>query len=155
MSNFTRESVTAAFEQIIAQYGADHRYEKQFRSNAANKNMGCYYTLPRVSDEAFAPACIVGHLVYRLEPYTFGIIGALEEETGNSCGASTLLDGLWASWSDEDGNIPEDAHRLTEDWTLINAVSKAQSAQDGGGTWGEAYQVYREYLELADRLDLV
>jgi len=153
---FTRESVTAAFEAIIAEFGADHRYTKQVRPDVSDPTMGCYYSLPEKTEEdTYAPACIVGQIVYRLDPDLFQVIGALESETGASCGAPSLLFGMWNSWSDEDGNMPEDMRVLIDDETgdvsLVNALSNAQSAQDRGRSWGEAFSVYREHLRLADQ----
>lgn len=153
----TRESVAAAFEAIIAEFGADHRYESQSR-DSSDPTMGCYYTLPEKDAEGnYAPACIVGHIIARIEPDVFQTIGALEAETARSCGATTLLLGYWYNWADEDGNLPEDSHTFIDedegDMTLLNAIGKAQSRQDRRGTWGEAYAAYLEYIALADSLE--
>lgn len=156
-TTFTREAVTAAFEAIIAEYGADHTYEKQDRGEDTPSG-GCFYSLPEKDAEGnYEPACIVGVIIDRLDPALLQDIGRLEEEQNKSCGAPTLLFGMWYNWSDEDGNLPDEARILiddeTGDVTLANALSRAQSIQDVGGTWGEAFAEYRDYLALADALD--
>lgn len=155
---FTREAVTAAFEAIIAEFGAHHTYPLQMREPYEPGVMGCYYSLPEKDAEGkYVPSCIVGHIVARIEPDVFQTMAALEAETGRSCGAPTLLLGYWYNWGDEDGNLPEDSYTFIDedegDVTLVNALGKAQSAQDKRRTWGEAFQEYKDYLALADQVD--
>ena len=128
------------------------------RENSGPGAVGCYYTLPKPDAEGnFVPSCIVGHVIARLEPAMLQDIGRLEQETGNSCGAPTLLLGYWYNWTDEDGNLPDESRTLIDedegDVSLVNAIGKAQSCQDRNGTWGEAFAEYRDYLALADQLD--
>ena len=145
MELLNRENVDAAFKQIIEQYGADHKYVRQIERG----DIGCFYTQPQDDAGNYAPACIVGHIVSRLVPESMPIIGELETRLGSSTGAAALLDGSWHGFADQDGNTPEEAFSRLEDEddeVFVAAVALAQGIQDGGGTWGEAYQAYTQAL---------
>ena len=144
-NTLTRENVEAAFQSILAEFGADHLYERQSRT--LGDSNGCYYTLPTKHEGEYVPSCIVGQIIDRVDHAALQVIGELEAETNLSCGAYAVLDGVWSSWSDEDGNAPEEERQFTEDETLIRALDRAQGVQDDRGTWGEAYEAYREFLE--------
>ncbi|URP22096.1 hypothetical protein SEA_BIG4_338 [Microbacterium phage Big4] len=153
MELLNRENVKAAFEQIIAQYGRDYQYQ-QIRRAGDGPDMGCYYTVPKTDESApYQPACIVGHVINIVMPETLTVLGELEDHEACSTGAGNLLDGSWFGFADEDGHVPEQAFTLVADETdepLIAAVARAQTIQDDGGTWGEAYDGYLARLAELD-----
>ncbi|UDL16294.1 hypothetical protein SEA_ZOOMAN_323 [Microbacterium phage Zooman] len=153
MELLNRENVKAAFEQIIAQYGEDHEYQRVTREADA-PDMGCYYTAPKTDDSApYQPACIIGHVISIVMPETLKVLGELEDHHACSTGAGNLLDGTWFGFADEEGHVPDAAFTLVADEMdepLIAAVARAQSIQDDGGTWGEAYAAYRARLAELD-----
>ena len=71
------------------------------------------------------PSCLVGHVIYALEPDTFEKIKDIEEIKIMSMPVAELRDGDWLAedfWSD-DAEV---------------AMQAAQDAQDSGLTWGQA-----------------
>lgn len=146
-NTFTRENVEAAFQSILAEFGADHLYERQVRPGDDPKSASCYYTVPEKHDGKYVPSCIVGHIIDKIDPDLLQIIGEQEDTYNTSCGADAVFSGTWGSWSDEEGNVSEDERTVIEDDNLlIIALSYAQDAQDDGKTWGQAYESFRAEL---------
>lgn len=149
MDILTIENVDQAFQQIIETHGHLHKYKKQNRTNGV---VGCYYTLPEKVEGKYVPSCIIGQIIDVISPEDLQTFGEQEELRGNSCGAASILDGSWISWSDEDGNVTPEAHSFVDPDTeegsiLITALEKAQGVQDIGETWGEAYRAFRLVIE--------
>ncbi len=134
MATFTREAVLKTLADIVDEYGADHVYEYS--------NSQCYY-----SDADGNPSCIVGHVIYRLDPETFARIYAWENgENGDygertSCAVRSLgNEGFELGWESE-----------REAASIIDALGHGQATQDLGGTWGEAEDTVRAVLGEAPR----
>lgn len=134
--NFTRENVTAALKDIVAEYGEDYVYP------AAGAT--CTYSQPE--DGKLVPSCIVGHVIYRLAPEAFAVIADLEAITnfGDSSPAQEVLRGALGDFGVQDNSAHLDP--LTEDRDLVYALTEAQGAQDTGHTWGQALEAYLDEL---------
>lgn len=133
---FTREDVTEALLQVIAEKGPNYVYP--------HAGGICSYS------EDGQPSCIVGHVMAALDPEGFEKVVRIEEATGLSGDARDVLQGRWekTDWGTDDVLYDVGSHTFTEDEALIRALSLTQSAQDVGHTWGEAYVRYEEVLAL-------
>lgn len=120
MTKFTREEVTAAIEEAVAEKGNDYIYP--------NYDYGCSY-----ADENGEPSCIVGHVVAKLDPEKFAAVVDLEDGPGGS----------WPVYRRSDYEFQKVVGfgDIFDDET-IRALSAAQSRQDKGDTWGEALVGY-------------
>lgn len=99
--------------EVVRDHGPDHVYGKERRKD---RMPTCYYA----NADRTGPACLVGHVMWR-----FGwTITDLEsvEHSGVDC--------RWGRFRELDGEV-----------TTVLAV--AQTAQDGGKTWGEALREAR------------
>jgi hypothetical protein len=126
MTYFTTDAVTEALHKIVAEKGEDYIYPNGISGRT------CFYA------QGGAPSCIVGHVIAALEPEAFREIAAAERVAG-SFGAIEAVNGF--EYGDEIDNYSSTPH-LTSDETLEQALSAAQTAQDGGMTWGEAMNAY-------------
>ena len=108
---FTLDDVLNAARKIIEDEGGDYVYDPQ--------GEGCTYS------RQGTPSCLVGHVIYALEPDTFEKIKDIEEIKGGSQVAAALRG---------DGWIRENF------WTPDAEVARQamQDEQDKGRTWGEA-----------------
>jgi len=137
MTDFNRTTVTATLERVVAEYGEDYVYPKAGAT--------CSYS------EQGEPSCIVGHVIAALNPEAFEKIAELEDATGVSGSATSVVLGNWehTDWSsavDEDEDL--NAVTLTEDGRLASALNEAQRQQDAGATWGIALSAF--YTALAE-----
>jgi hypothetical protein len=137
MTDFNRTTVTAELERVVAEYGEDYVYPKA--------GYTCSYS------ESGQPSCIVGHVIAALNPEAFAKIAELEDLTGASGSATSIVLGNWehtdwASSTDEDEDLG--AITLTEDGRLASALNEAQRQQDAGATWGVALSAF--YTALAE-----
>lgn len=126
MTKFNRDNVLSTLASIVDEYGADHVYE---RAGAA-----CYY-----SNEDGTPSCIVGHIIYRLEPDVFQQIHGWEWADGeypDSCAVFNL--------GDEGFELDYESEAEAE--FLIGALGQGQGAQDSGRAWGEAEDTIRAVM---------
>ena len=77
MTEITVDVVLETLDSIVEEYGEDYEYD-------AYANRGCFY----VGADG-GPSCIVGHVLYRLDPELFKEIGHYEATHFNSFQGST------------------------------------------------------------------
>jgi len=102
---FDVPEVLAALREVVADKGADYVYPEEWE----NQDSGCVY----VRDGQ--PACIVGHVLARLD--------------------SALLDSEVVRSNRSANVLPEVGFEHHAAWLL----RAAQRVQDVGGTWGSAF----------------
>lgn len=109
---FTLEDVLNAAREVVAEKGEDYVYP--------GASMGaCVY-----SEADDTPSCLVGHVIYRLDPEAFLQVAEIEATEG-----TTAAGGL-----EEDGYLPEGFW----DEEAQEAMVAAQASQDNGWPWGYA-----------------
>ena len=113
MPRFTIDDVMAAMQAVVAEKGEDYVYP-----HAGPGGMDCVYA------EDGMPSCIVGHVIYRLDPKEFAKVVELENRSG-SAPATSLQDEGYIS----KGMFDDETEQF---------LYHAQSQQDAGKTWGEA-----------------
>lgn len=115
MKTFTDQQITEALEKVV-KGNEDYIYD-----SGRPKGDGCFYGTTEGE-----PSCIVGHVIHALSPEAFEkIINAEVLDSFVVRGAIRYADGEF--------NISTEAR---------DALEKAQEAQDGGATWGTAYERY-------------
>ena len=107
----TAEAVHKTLEDIVAEYGEDYIYTDDI----------CQYGDPETGE----PLCIVGHVLYRLEPAAFRRI--IEGWGSNTAPLSNLTD-------------------VQFDEAVGNALSVVQAVQDLRMPWGEALGAFENVL---------
>ena len=105
---FTVKEVDDAINKVVSRQGEDYVYPKWDR--------GCVYR-----DIDNCPSCIVGHVVYELEPELL-----LELCEGNTMDSQSII--IRERFMDES----------------LYALTEAQSSQDGGQPWGHALVAYNQ-----------
>lgn len=113
---FTLEDVLNAAREVVAEKGADYVYPN---SIVGGGDGVCVY-----AGEDSAPSCLVGHVIYRLDPEAFLQVAEIEATEG-----TTAAGGL-----EEDGYLPEGFW----DEEAQEAMVAAQASQDNGWPWGYA-----------------
>jgi hypothetical protein len=108
---FKSEKVAQALREVVAEFGEDY----------VDPNDMCRYSV-----DGKTPACIVGQLVYKLDPDLFTQL-VVEEE-----GAGML--------SAEDSTTLEASFEPR----VIQALTAAQATQDLKYTWGEALESFEQ-----------
>lgn len=114
---FTKEQALEALRKAVKLKGEDYVYPEE------EKFMGsCRYA----NDEG-SPSCIVGHVVYILDPEAFKHLAAVEAEQ-----ETTAVEDLTIAY--EGSYLPEDFW----DRATARVLQEAQSKQDTGSKWGDA-----------------
>lgn len=119
---FTLETVLTVAREVVAEKGEDYVYprsEKKSRNPVTSR-------IDEVCQYAYEgrPSCLVGHVIYRLDPDAFSSVMESEAKYGPAAAAELVLEGI----------LPEDFW----DAEAENAMQEAQVAQDKGATWGRA-----------------
>lgn len=109
---FTLDQVLDAAREVVDGRGSDYVYP--------GAGSACFYA---TSDEK--PSCLVGHVIFKLDPEAFATIATAERE---GCESKAAQDLIYDNW------LPDNF------WTddAIAAMQYAQVAQDEGATWGDA-----------------
>ena len=115
----TRSVVLETLEEIVAENGEDYVYP------LANTAASCQYANPDGT-----PSCIVGHLIYKLDP-------SVLDDIRTSPGGYNI-DGVFSL---QDGFI-----KIKDDPSLLDALENLQNDQDMGKTWGVALDRFKVNL---------
>jgi hypothetical protein len=138
---FTTETVSKAIHEAVADKGPDYVYPGW-------ESIGCTYGEGQFGGD-YAPSCIVGHVIAALDIEAFKVIAEAETLAGESCGVSLINQG----WD----YIAEDGEETTPNLGIPpeaeGALALAQTAQDGGLTWGEALSFFDRSLEVESEAD--
>lgn len=125
---FGLADVLTAMRKIVKREGEGYVYD----NDRGSEDKGCYYATTNN-----APSCLIGHVIYALDPEQFIAIAIREDERNESTQALDLT---------RDGWIPRDF------WSpdAESAAQEAQRVQDLGQTWGEALSVAEDIGADAD-----
>lgn len=109
---FTLDQVLDAAREAVNEKGSEYIYP--------GAGSACFYATYNEK-----PSCIVGHVIFKLDPEAFATIATAEREGGESKAATDLE---YSDW------LPDNF------WTAdaATAMQYAQVAQDEGATWGDA-----------------
>lgn len=132
-SKFNRDDVLTTLASIVDKYGAEHVYEHAMST--------CRY-----SNADGTPSCIVGHIIYWLEPEVFERIHEYEWRNGSDDGPESCA----VRYLGENG-LELDYENESEAEFLVEALTQGQRAQDFGKTWGEAEDAIRATLGEGSR----
>lgn len=129
---FDRETVTQVLNEVVAEFGEHYVYPGR------HDIMGCVYAVASEDDpDEFAPSCIVGQVIARIDPEAFQKLGEMEARLGSKTARFIF--------TDESSPL----FGRTNDAALVSGLYFAQSEQDLGGTWGEALARYRYQIDNA------
>ncbi|UVG35066.1 hypothetical protein SEA_CECE_317 [Microbacterium phage Cece] len=129
---FDRETVTQVLNEVVAEFGEHYVYPRRLDA------LGCVYAVASEDDpDEFAPSCIVGQVIARIDPEAFQELGALEARLGSKTARFVFLDESSPLFG------------RTDDLAIVNGLYYAQSEQDLGGTWGDALARYRYEVDNA------
>lgn len=137
MSDFSLKNVTRVIEEIVAErpyYVYDNGYAG-----------ACTY-----SNADGTPSCLVGHVVYRIDPEFFKELAADEEWVIPGYGEPSYIAGV--PDTAENLNYPFDGEVVTEEeQELVRmALLLAQQSQDNGEEWNRALSKFHNAAEQAD-----
>lgn len=110
---FTLDDVLQAANEVVNEKGHDYVYDP-----SKNPDGGCVYAVHGT------PSCLVGHVIYRLDPAIFAGLAKWERQEGSEA-ASHLRKRGWLPgdfWTDE----------------AEFAMQRGQDSQDAGEPWGYA-----------------
>lgn len=127
---FTRQEVLDAANKAIAEKGADYVYPRASTAgNGYGSKDGPVYA------EGDSPSCLVGHVIYALDPEAFAHLAAVEARNGSEA-ADQLTWFHYGEHGEEAtyGYLPEDFW----DSEAEALMTLAQSHQDHGIPWGDA-----------------
>lgn len=125
--HLNRDIVSRTLAEIVADNGEDYVYPRAAIGDAFGS---CVY-----AEDLEHPSCIVGHLIYRIDPDTFQQIA--ESDSANHEGVS----GIVSEYGDYNfGTVDEDV-------SLLDALTNLQDQQDTGSTWGNALWSFNLYLK--------
>lgn len=116
----TRESVTKAMQESVAERGADYVYSEHFDAEA-----GCSYVING------QPACLIADVLNRL-----GVDLAPLDQTQFAHAPIRAID-------PDDLDIEDSGDELDLIW---RGLGEAQSYQDSSSTWGEALKGFVEEI---------
>lgn len=142
--------VLALLKRAVDEKGTDYVYPRKMSTGGT-----CDYSRDGV------PSCIVGHVINYADPDAFQQVVEIEQANQSSWPATDFdvtFDEPAPDESDELGSrdseyMEEIKFRLTHEAAQVAAV--AQSLQDGGETWGYAYdEAVREAKRLGYDVDI-
>jgi len=117
MTLYTTEQALTAMAEVVAEHGEDYVYSDEYK----NKDGDCVYAVHG------KPSCLIGHVIYKLDPDAFDDLAAHEAGWGSASA----------------GDLIADQYLLPGFWDNRTAMvmQEAQALQDREGTWGAAYEV--------------
>ena len=115
-SKFTREAVNVALDHAVEKRGEDFVYDAKGLFPEDGNYVACRY-----ADGDGNPSCIVGEVIYEIDPGLFKEVA----EKWNSAAFRVIVS----------TSLPGSAARLT---SLFHELNDAQRKQDSGATWGQA-----------------
>ena len=115
-SKFTREAVNVALDHAVEKRGEDFVYDAKGLFPEDGNYVACRY-----ADGDGNPSCIVGEVIYEIDPGLFKEVA----EKWNSAAFRVIVS----------TSLPGSAARLT---SLFHELDEAQRKQDTGVAWGQA-----------------
>lgn len=130
---FTYQDVLDAARKVVAEKGADYVYPRNM--GGAGYGQGVPKGKGPVYAEGEIPSCLVGHVIYALDPEAFANLAAVEAELGTVSAEDLTLGVCYdAEEDDEYGYLPSDFWDVEAE-ALMNT---AQNYQDRGKPWGDS-----------------
>ena len=114
-SKFTREAVNVALDHAVEKRGEDFVYDAKGLFPEDGNYVACRY-----ADGDGNPSCIVGEVIYEIDPGLFKEVA----EKWNSAAFRVIVS----------TSLPGSAARLT---SLFHELDEAQRKQDTGVAWGQ------------------
>ena len=139
MTTITLEKAYEAMKEAVAEKGEGYVYERIDGNE-------CTYAEPDEHGN-FQPSCIVGHVIYKLDPGLFKKVADLEwkvdEDTEEFYVATPeSVDVIARKFYEHfDGAT---ASLRVQDVPVVRALLKAQNAQDSSLPWGDALAEFEE-----------
>lgn len=112
---FTNDEVIESMKRAVAQKGADYVYPYE----------NCNYSQDN------HPACIVGHVLYDIDPEAYQDAAEMEQRGDDSAVDDLQREGIVPNFTD----------------SQVKALLRAQERQDRKETWGAAYDAFISALD--------
>lgn len=127
---FTNEEVAEAVQMAVEEKGESYIYDEQ-NLHSETYSMECVYA--NADDE---PSCIVGHVLYALNPEAFKRVVEFERDGEANRGDTSF-------------NAVADNVETGLTTEQVAALFCAQASQDGGNQWGTARDAFMKRMGKA------